>query len=126
MRALLPKKAHLDNLARSLVTSRGKCEADCGKGGERDYDPFVWGHIISRECLYLRWRLDNAFCFHLSCERYFTNHPAEFREFCAKKIGTHYEELKQEEVFASRNSPYIDYGKIAYDLNRVKKLGYNK
>lgn len=91
MRNLLPKKAKLDLLAGKIVRARGFCEAGdkclvTATSGLIDKQ-LTWAHIISRRYLLTRWEIKNAFCLHMICHRYFTDHPTEWEIFVIEKIG---------------------------------------
>lgn len=119
MKALLPKKAYLDKLAGALVRSRGVC-AKCGKCQD-----LTWGHIISRNCLRLRWRTDNALCLCLDCHRYYdqtAEGKLEWPDFVTSVIGERkYNELKAASSYDWHTFERVDYGEILYDLNQEKK-----
>jgi len=118
MRPLLPKKAYLDGLARTVVRSRGYCENPHCTHHINEYNPLVWSHIIPRGALHLRWLPENALCLCLECEKYFTIHPKEQRQLFISVIGADkYWELKRRQ----NEHEFIDYGKIAYTLNKIIK-----
>lgn len=118
MRYILPKKARLDILARSVVRARGKCQNPKCVYPITSYNPLCWAHIIPRDCLHLRWLPENALCLCLTCERYFTANPTEQRELFISVIG----EDKFWELKRSQNiKEFVDYGKIAYNLNQIIK-----
>lgn len=119
MRYLLPKKAYLDKLAGGIIRARGRCQNPKCITPISSYNPPVWSHIIPRDCLHLRWLIENALCLCLNCERYFTAHPLEQRAFFISVIGENkYWELKRRENQYEK----VDYGKTAYELNRIIKM----
>lgn len=119
MRHLLPRKAYLDRLAGTVVRARGRCQNPrCGRAIS-SFNPLCWSHIIPRDCLHLRWLPENALCLCLECERYFTDHPTEQRELFISIIGEEpFWELKRRQNIKE----FTDYGKIAYNLNKLIKM----
>lgn len=119
MKALLPKKAQLDKLCGSIVRARGYCQK-CG-----ETQNLTWAHIIGRDCLRIRWRTDNALCLCLDCHRYY-DQTAEGKiawpDFVKSIIGEKkYNELLDASSYNWRTFQRVDYGKLAYDLNKEKK-----
>jgi len=119
MRHLLPRKAYLDRLAGTVVRARGHCQNPHCIHHIDDFNPLVWSHIIPRGILHLRWLIENALCLCLECEKYFTIHPREQRELFISIIGEEkYWDLKRRQNIHE----FIDYGKIAYTLNKIIKI----
>lgn len=118
MRSLLPRKAYLDRLAGGVVRARGRCQNPKCVYPITSYNYLCWSHIIPRDCLHLRWLVENALCLCLTCEKYFTVHPKEQRELFISIIGEDkYWKLKQRQD----KYEFTDYGKIAYNLNQIVK-----
>ena len=118
MRNMLPKKAYLDRLAGTIVRSRGKCQNPACFRPISSLNPLCWSHIIPRDALHLRWLPENALCLCLECEKYYTAHPLEQRELFISIIGEDkYWSLKQRQD----KWEFVDYGKIAYNLNQIIK-----
>ena len=119
MRALLPKKARLDQLCGELVRARGKCQR-CGTNKN-----LTWAHIIGRSCYRTRWRTDNALCLCLDCHYYFDQTEEgkqEFESFVISVIGERkYQELVRASSYNWNTFQKVDYGKVMYDLNKEKK-----
>lgn len=115
---LLPRKAYLDQLARCVVKAVGYCQNPSCNERISEYNYLCWSHIIPRNCLHLRWLPENALCLCFTCERYFTDHPEEQRAFFISIIGEDkYWALKRRQD----KWEFVDYGKIAYDLNQIIK-----
>lgn len=115
---MLPKKAYLDRLAGTVVRARGRCQNPKCVYPITSMNPLCWAHIIPREALHLRWLPENAFCLCLTCERYFTNNPLKQREFFISMLGEEeFWKLKRRE----NEYEFVDYGKIAYNLNQIIK-----
>ena len=118
MRHILPRKAYLDRLAGTVVRGHGRCQNPHCSTPVSLYNPLCWSHIIPRGCLHLRWLPENALCLCLACETYFTAHPNEQRAFFISVIGEDkFWSLKRRENMKE----FIDYGKIAYTLNKLIK-----
>lgn len=118
MRHLLPRKAYLDRLAGTVVRARGRCQNPRCRTPVGSYNPLCWSHIIPRDCLHLRWLPENALCLCLACERYHTDHPIEQRALFISIIGEDaFWALKRRENVKE----FIDYGKLAYMLNKIIK-----
>jgi hypothetical protein len=120
-----PTLKRLDDLARSLVRARGRCEAVGWKL------PFAeaptpckgvlqWAHIIGREHKRnnLRWRMDNAFCLCAGHHfRWTKKNLPEWHHFLRDRIGIEkWGNLEREALFgekADRNAA------LAYLLDLV-------
>jgi len=118
MRNLLPKKAYLDRLAGTVVRARGKCQNPKCVYPVTSFNPLCWAHIIPRDALHLRWLPENALSLCLTCEKYHTNHPTEQRALFISIIGEDaFWDLKRRQ----NKQEFVDYGKIAYNLNQIIK-----
>lgn len=113
--------ANADNLAGTLVRSRGICQPASYWPQIRCSRQIQWMHIISRRYKQVRWDLNNAFSGCSAHHLYFTQHPIEWEVCVTLIIGAeNYDRLKK----AALQYKKIDYGEIMYELNKRKKNGF--
>lgn len=81
----------LDDLARPLCRSRGRCEAENyrGDGPAKGCSPArQWAHIMSRTYkTAIRWSPDNCLDLCAAHHKFFTDRPAHWRRFLVWKLG---------------------------------------
>lgn len=121
----VPSMKRLDDLARALCRSRGRCEA-AGWRGTECKGPLQWAHIVSRQYKRnnLRWRMDN--CLLLCAGHHFRwtrKNEAEWHHFLRDIIGIEaWGNLEREGLFGEKP----DRAAMLIALERMTAEGANE
>jgi hypothetical protein len=108
VRNLKPNKKKADELFRSLINLKyDKCQ-NCGSGNNKQC-----AHLASRGYYSTRWSVENAVILCKGCHMYYTHHPLEWDDWCYKRLGTDWDDLK----FRAKNFlGKTDYKKLTEQL----------
>jgi len=76
----------MDNIARNVCRSRGKCENPHCKFQSLNY-VLQWAHVVSRSYHATRWDADNCLCLCSGCHKYYTDRPVEWEFLIEDMFG---------------------------------------